>query len=232
MFHLDHFGLFTRNHSEATFRLSRETGLGSYDGGFFPNYGIGIRVMPLGGDTFLEIESLADFDVMKKELAQPTMMGQTLARRKETFLLWSFRTDTEEELEEFARVTGHKIDRELLNYENAQQMMNGDKNVVIEAPSAFVSVPLGMPNVYYWPDMSKHDSRYPVEARTGTKEAVGLSWIEVGGTPADLDDWFKGLTRAKDHAIRFNGLAHGLYAIGVNTTQGEVTIRRPSVNSD
>ncbi len=232
MFHLDHFSLITRNQSEATFRLSRETGLGSYDGGFFPKFGAGIRVIPLGEDVFLEIQSLVDLDVMKRELETPSFFGQVLMKRRETFLAWCFRTDTEAELEEFSRVTGHKIDREVLNYENAQQMMNGDKNVVIEAPNALECWPQGMPNVYWWPDMTKHDSRYPVEARTGDREPLGLAWVEVGGTEADFDAWFGGLTRAKDHPVRFNGGKHGLYALGVKTTKGEVTIRRPSLNDE
>jgi hypothetical protein len=232
MFHLDHFGIFARNHNESTFRLSRETGLGCYDGGYFPNYGVGIRIIPFGNDTFLEIQSLTDLDVIKKELASPGILGHALAKHREAFMLWSFRTDSEAELEEFSRVTGQEIDREVLNSENAQQMMNGDKIVVIEAPNALISAPLGMPNVYFWPDMSKHDSRYPVEIGTGRRTPQGLAWVEVGGTPEEFDGWFKGLTVAKDHPLRFNGRAPGLHAIGVKTDKGEVSIRRPTLLED
>src|SRR5580658_9395990 len=217
MFRLDHFALFAQNFYEATFKISQETGLGNYDGGYFPNYGAAIKIVPLGPDLFLEIEGLVDMAVIKRELANPTEFLQLGIRKRETFAGWCFRTDTEEELEAFAKVRGCQIDRNFLNIDNAQQMMNGDKNVVIMAPLAPDSWPKGMPNVYFWPDMSKHDARYPVQEGTGAKTPLGLAWVEVGGDAAQFDEWFGGLTTASDHPLRCNGKAPGLYALAVAT---------------
>ena len=228
MLQLDHFAMFSQNFYESTFRLSQETGLGNYDGGFFPNFGIGIKVVPLGPDLFLEIEGVIDFAVIKRELDNPASRLLGLLSKREAFSAYCFRTDTLEELEELAKVAGFEVGYDVLNEDNAQQMMNGEKNITIMAPLAGQAWPRGMPNVYYWPDMSKHDARYPVLEGTGRVTPLGLSWVEVGGTAADFEAWFGGYTKAKDHPLRFNGKTHGLYAIAVNTDQGEVVIRRPS----
>jgi len=231
MLQLDHFALFSHNLYRATFNVSQETGLGNYDGGFFPNYGIGIKVVPLGPDLFLEIESLIEYSAIKRlvESDEITLYTKALAH-PEVFYGWCFRTDTREELDELARVAGFTVDEVALNEEKCQQMMTGEKVVVVAAPRARDAWPLGMPNVYFWPDMSKHDGRFPATAGTGTVTPAGVAWIEVGGSAEDFEAWFGGYTKASDHPIRFNGKSLGLYAIAVKTEAGEVVIRRPSLN--
>jgi hypothetical protein len=87
-----------------------------------------------------------------------------------------------------------------------------------------------MPNVYWWPDITKHDGRYPVIPGTDRRIPSGLAWVEVGGTARQFEEWFGGYTQASDHPLRFNGKAPGLYALAVKTNDGEVVIRRPSLN--
>jgi len=229
MFHLDHFAMYSRNYARTTFQISQETGFGAFDGGFFPTYGLGIRIIPLGPDLFLEIESLIDWDVIRHALATDHPYIKVAMAHPEAFAGCCFRCDTLEELEEFAKRRGVEVNRTELGEANAQQMMNGDKNVVLMAPVATASWPAGMPNVYYWPDMSKHDSRYPVERGTQRIQPKGLAWVELGGTAEIFDDWFAGLTTAADHPVRFNGRAPGLYALAIDTDAGEVVIRRPSI---
>lgn len=239
---LDHFGLFSHNFYKSTFELSLETGLGNYDGGFFPNFGNGTKIVPLGPDLFLEIEGLVDFSIIKhiilseangtnKDNQDVMAFMRKLLAKPEAFFLWSFRVESEEEMSELTKATGWTVDRETLSEPNAQQMMSGEKVVVCSAPNAadFGRSP-GMPNVYLWPDMSKHDSRFPVIPETKKKTPTGISYVEVGGTEKLFDDWFCGFTTAKDHPIQFNGKAPGLYAIAVNTDAGEVVIRRPGIN--
>jgi hypothetical protein len=240
MLQLDHFAMFSHNFYKSTFNVSKETGLGNYDGGFFPNLGIGIKVVPLGPDLFLEIEGVIDYGVLKNviesELASASAppaeggMFKVFAKKPEFFSGWCFRTDTLEELEELARAAKWTVNHDFLNLTNAQQMMSGEKNVAIMAPLASDAWPFGMPNVYYWPDITKHDGRFPPIPETSRRVPTGLSWVEVGGTPKQFEDWFGGFTKASDHPLRFNGKPPGLYAIAVNTSDGEVVIRRPSLN--
>lgn len=232
MLHLDHIAIFSQNFYEATFNVSKETGLGNYDGGFFPTSGVGIKVIPLGNDTFLEVEGMVDIAIEKAMADTP--LGKSLFAKRVGFMGWAFRSESLEELEEVARLSGFgEVRTDVLDENGAQMMMNGEKVILPMAPPAFDSWPKGMPNVYYWPDMSKHDGRHPVEPRTGDgRTPLGIYWLEVGGTPADLEAWFKGMIKAKDYPLHFNGKAHGLYAAAINTTKGEVVIRRPSIFGD
>ncbi len=230
MLHLDHYDLFSKNIYEATFQISQETGLGNYDGGWFPRMGIGTKDIPLGGDQFLEVAGFVDIDKYT-QMAGISPFDKFLAH-KQAFFLWGMRTDSLEELEELARVCGWGVDREILDEEGAQTMMNGHKVVLIETPVGFEAPQRGMPEIYYWSDMTQHDSRFPIEKGTGDgREAQGVSWIELGGTAMQLESWFKGMLKAKDYPIHFNGKAPGLYAIAVATSKGEVVIRRPYVFS-
>jgi hypothetical protein len=227
MLHLDHYGMFSQNHYEATFQISKETGLGNYDGGWFPTFSVGVKVIPLGGDQFLEVEGFVD-TVMVKQLADAFPFDKFLAHRQ-VYTWWTLRTDSLEELEELARVCGWEVDREILGEAGAQQMMNGHKVVLIETPVGFEAVQRGMPQVYWWPDMSQHDARFPIAEGTGDgREPQGVAWIELGGTAEQLESWFKGMLKAKDYPIRFNGMTPGLHAIAVATSKGEVVIRRPN----
>jgi hypothetical protein len=93
-----------------------------------------------------------------------------------------------------------EVNHNVLDEKDAQQMMNGDMNIVVMAPTAYESRLRGMPNVYVWPDMNKHDARYSVTAGAGDGRIPrGPSWVEVGGTPVELEEWFGGLTKSDDH---------------------------------
>ncbi len=227
MLHMDHYDMIAQNFYEAAFKISQETGLGNFDGGWFPRMGVGTRMIPLGGDQFLEVAGFCDTEAFKQ--AGGAFPFDKMLAHKQAFFLWSFRTDSLEELEELARVCGWGVDREILNEEGAQILMNGKRGAaIVETPIGFEAVQRGMPEVYYWPDMSQHDSRLPIEKGTGDgRKPQGVSWIEVGGTADQLESWFKGMLRAKDYPIHFNGETPGIYAIAVATSKGEVVIRRP-----
>lgn len=227
MLHLDHYDMISQNFYETTFQISQETGLGNYDGGWFPRMGVGTKMIPLGGDQFLEVAGFVDTEMFK--LLGGAYPFDKMLSQRQAFFLWALRTDSLEELEELARVCGWGVDRDILNEGGAQMMMNGHKVVVVETPVGFEAVERGMPEVYWWPDMSQHDSRFPIAEGTGDgRVPQGVAWIEVGGTAEALESWFKGMLKAKDYPIHFNGNAPGLYAIAVATSKGEVVIRKPN----
>lgn len=50
-------------------------------------------------------------------------------------------------------------------------------------------------------------------AQHGTKTPLGLTWLELGGTEEEMNDYL-GMSAASLN-LRFNGGAHGLHAMGV-----------------
>ncbi|ATE66306.1 VOC family protein [Rhizorhabdus dicambivorans] len=229
MLKLDHFCLFAPNHYKAAFDLSAETGLRHYDGGFFPKAGIGTKIFPLAADLFIEVEGFVDMSIARALWRSKSSVASWL-NRPEFFAGWCFRAESEDELRAFADLRGISVDTTSLDADNAQQMMNGEKVILSLAPTAADAWPAGQPNVYFWPDMLKHDARYPTDPHTGRFDGQGLAWIEVGGTVENFDAYFCGMTTAAEHPIRFNGQSPGLYAVAVNTPAGEKVIRRPSIS--
>ena len=60
MIHIDHIAIGCTDLYEASDRMRKETGLGFYDGGWFPPAGIANKIFPLGGQTYMEIESVVN----------------------------------------------------------------------------------------------------------------------------------------------------------------------------
>lgn len=227
MIHFDHICLAARNVYEATFRLSAETGLGNYDGGFFPKYGLGHKVVPLAQDIYIEVESVVDH----MELRNGNPVAALYARQTEEgdrFLGWCLRADTMEEMERFAAHHGTTVDTKTLGADTARQMMNGNRGLALQTPSALVAWPQGKPNLYYKPPGSAHPAAHPVEPGTGRREGRGLAWIEIGEARGELVAWLGDLVDPDSFPfeVRYNGMAPGLHAVGVKTSDGVIEIRR------
>lgn len=230
MISFDHVCLAAQNVYEATFRLSRVTGIGNYDGGWFPLFGLGHKVVSLADDIYIEVEGIVDHMVLKsghphaKFFEEQTLTG-------DRFVAWCLRTDSMEELERFAAHHGTVVDTNTLSPESARQMMNGRRGTGVQAPRAMSAWPIGKPNLYYKADLSGHAASLPPEPGTGTVRGQGLEWIEVGETESELTQWLGGLIHPSKFPfeVRYNGRTSGLYALGVKTDAGSVTIRRDSV---
>ena len=230
MIHFDHICLVAQNVYEATFRMSKETGLGNYDGGFFPKYGLGHKVIPLADDIFIEVESVVDHMALRngnpvaKLYEAQTMEG-------DRFLGWCLRADTMEEMHKFAAHHGVTVDEKTLSVDTARQMMNGNRGVALQTPSALSAWPQGKPNLYFKPPGSVHAASLPVEPGTGRVKGQGLAWIEVGESEKELSAWLGDLVAPSSFPfqVRYNGKSSGLHALGVKTSAGIVEIRRPSV---
>jgi hypothetical protein len=189
MIHFDHVCLVAPNVYESTFRLSQETGLGNYDGGFFPLYGIGHRVVPLAPDIYIEVESVID--------RRPLSQGQPLAafmdrqsREGDRFVGWCLRTDSREELEAFAAHHGTSIDEATTGRDAGRQMMDGTRGFALQAPSATTAWPKGKPNLYYKPgEPGRHAGSLPVVPGSGRVVGQGLEWIEIGEDQSAFAAW-------------------------------------------
>ena len=230
MIHFDHVCMASPNVYESTFRLSQETGLGNYDGGFFPMYGIGHRVIPLAPDIYIEVESVID--------QRPVRQGQPLAvfmdhqaRAGDCFLGWCLRSDTLDELEAFAAHHGTTVDPNTTGKTFGRQMMDGSRGFALQAPSATVAWPMGKPNLYFKPGDGPHTASLPVVPGSGSVVGRGLAWIEIGESRSAFQAWLGDVASPSDFPfeIRYNGGTPGLYGLGVLTDQGVVDIRKPPV---
>jgi hypothetical protein len=216
MIHVDHVCLGTRNLWEGTERLRTETGLGFYEGGWFPKLGLANKIFPTGGDTYIEVESVVD--VHEYENGNPAArFFRDKCRDGDVFIGWCARVDSREELEQLAKRLGSDVFETGL-----RQRADGVLGVAVRTPETIPCWKVGLPNFFYVADITMHPSR--MSTQHGTKTPLGLSWLELGGTAEEMNDHL-GMSAASLN-LRFNGGAHGLHAMGVNTNAGEVEIRR------
>ncbi|MCR5857510.1 VOC family protein [Mesorhizobium sp. J428] len=216
MIHIDHVCLGTQNVYEGSYRLMQETGLGCYEGGWFPKLGLANRIFPTGGDTYIEVESAIDIHAYER--------GNPAARffhdqciEGDVFIGWCARVDTRDEIEAIAKRLGSDVVESGL-----RQRPDGALGVAVRTPDTIPCWEAGLPNFFYVIDPSKHPGRG--QAQFGTVRPTGISWLEVGGTEEAMSD-FLGM-RASDLGLRFNGRAHGLHAMGIASDAGEIVVRR------
>jgi len=219
MIRLDHFALHGHNHYESASRLRAETGFGFYDGGTLGQANAN-KIVPLGGSNYIEVVGFVD----PYKLKDPTPQTKWLYDMMESgdhFGGLCLRVDTQAELETLAAKHGWEINQ------GGRMRTSGIFLPWMSTPKES-PWPKGLPNVYFWPDMSTHPSGQPIEPAPGLTRPLGVSWVEVGGSEADMQAWL-GLPLT-EIPFKYNRKAHGLYAIAVKTAKGEVVIRRKSVS--
>ncbi|MDS7594162.1 VOC family protein [Agrobacterium tumefaciens] len=216
MMHFDHVCLGTRNLWEGAERLKSETGLGFYEGGWFPKLGLANKIFPTGGDTYIEVESVVDVHEYENG-NQAARFFRDKCRDGDVFIGWCARVDSRAELEQVAKRLGADVFETGL-----RQRPDGVLGVAVRTPETIPCWAVGLPNFFFPTDMTKHPSRMPTQY--GTKTARGVTWVELGGTEEEMSDYLG--VHASSLNLRFNGAEHGLHAMGVATTEGEIVIRR------
>ncbi|UXN66648.1 VOC family protein (plasmid) [Phyllobacterium sp. A18/5-2] len=220
MIHVDHVCLGTRNVFEGAQRLREETGLGCYEGGWFPRLGLANKIFPTGNDTYIEVESVVD--VHEYENGNPAArFFREKCKDGDVFIGWCARVDTKQELEDLAKRLGSQVIESTL-----RQRPDGMMGVAVRTPETIPCWGVGLPNFFLVTDMAKHPSR--VTPQYGTKTATGINWLELGGSEEEMSDYLG--VNASTLNLSFNGLAHGLHAMSVMTTDGEVVIRRDVIS--
>jgi Glyoxalase-like domain len=218
MIEIDHICLGVRNIYKAAHRLREETGLGNYDGGWFPEFGLANRIVPLGGDVYIEIEGVVDAYALHQN--NPTAKwfdGQVSAG--DVFIGWCARVTTRTELDAIAKRLGASVIDTVLRVRP-----DGSSRPSFRVPDTAQCWNVGRPNFFYTPDMAFHASRQPIGPGPGITPR-GLAWMEIGGSSEDMSEWLG--VPAESLGLRCNGQAAGLYAIGIKTDAGEIEIRRP-----
>ncbi|NYD69685.1 VOC family protein [Herbiconiux flava] len=224
MIALDHIAVWSENLYRTTIELSRLTGIGSADGGWFPGLGLGQKIISLGGGVYLEIESIVDHAMILErhpvalELERQTSAGDCFAGL-------CLRSDDLAEIESFARHRGVTLSSEIAGGKSL--MVPGQKRgKAAHAPDFLNSWLIGKPNIYLVSDLASHSSVLEPQPGTGDVVGLGVTSLELGGSAEDLDDWLGALDPDElGVELRFNGLADGLYAVGFDSTAGPQEIR-------
>jgi len=223
--HLDHYQLSTRNIYVSAQKLREETGLSFYDGGFFPDAGIANKIFPLGEGTYIEVEGVVDAGaIAMKPDGTPVSPGARgfydRTADGECFSLLSMRVDTLDELKEIADRHKSVISQSAV----VRVRPNGPPVQAYSTPAG--AGKQGRVNWYCHENrINMHPSGQPVFPWPKVVEPKGIAWLEVGGTEKDMTDWLG--VPASNFPYRYNGKAHGLYAIAVKSDKGEIVIRRP-----
>ena len=219
---ISHVCLGAQNLYEAAYRLREETGLESYDGGWF-RAGMAVRFVPVGDDQFIEVESLIDprmaerirgaeyFGDFPDYLRSATVHGDAL-------IGWCVRVNSAGELEQIARRLGrHGIGPR----RGSSIRPDGRQRSGFAFPPSSETWPRGVPTVVFYPDP---------EDRPGAGQAAhrvapsGIAWLELGGDEAEVRDF---LGPEGEHLpLRFVGGAAGVRAVAIATDDGEIVIRR------
>jgi hypothetical protein len=221
MIQIDHICIGVKNVYEGSQRLRDETGLGNYEGGWFRELGLANRIVPLGDDTYIEVEGVIDiFKIEERNKAAVWFRDKVAAG--DVFIGWCARATTRAEIEAIAKRLGEDIIEGRL-----RTRPDGSSPVSIRVPETTKCWDVGLPNFFYRPDLSRHPSRLPIEPGSGVKP-YGIAWMELGGSAEAMSDWL-GIP-ASSLPLRFNGRAPGLYALAVKTERGEVIIRLPAIN--
>jgi hypothetical protein len=222
MIEIDHICLGVKNVYEGSQRLREETGLGNYEGGWFPELGLANRIVPLGDDTYIEVESVVDvFKVEEGNRAALWFRDQTAAG--DVFIGWCARATSRVEMGAIAKRLGSEIIEG-----NLRTRPDGSCPLAVRVPDTATCWAAGLPNFFYTEDMARHPGRVPIAPGPGIRPH-GIAWMELGGSAEAMSDWLG--IRASSLPLRFNGKTPGLYALAVKTERGEVVIRRRPINS-
>jgi hypothetical protein len=219
--HIDHIGIGTRNLYEAAFRLRAETGLGFYDGGLSGGVTASM-IFPLGGVNYIQMSALVDPKVLEDPKNTAAIDRYKQVKDADRFTGVELRADTMDDLKKIADAHGGKLT------DLAMARLQLDGSWVHVAGVAIPNVPKGMPGWNVFLDMNTHPSGHPVEPAPGLVKPLGISWVEVGGTEADLSKWIG--EPAASLGFRFNGKPTGIYGFGVKTEKGEIVIRRKALD--
>lgn len=224
MIALDHIAIWSRNLYRTTIDLSRLTGIGSADGGYFPGLGLGQKIISLGGGVYLEIESIVDHSM----IAEGHPVAREVERRTaggDCFAGLCLRSDDLAEIEAFALHRGVEVAAEIAG---GKELMvpRQKRGKAAHAPDFLHSWLLGRPNVYLVESLDHHSSVIATQPGTGDVVGLGVTSLELGGTEAGLRAWLGDLDPdALGVDLVFNGRADGLYAVGFDSTAGPQTIR-------
>lgn len=221
MAEISHVCLGAQNVYEAAHRLREETGLASYDGGWF-TAGMAVRFVPLGNRQFLEIESLIDPRMAARSRAAeyfgdfPAYLERATAAG-DALIGWCVRVDDMDEMCRLAARLGHDVGP----LRGSSIRPDGRQRHGHAFPPSSWSWPRGLPTFVHYPDPADHASAGTADHRVAP---AGVAWLELGGDEREIGAWLG--PEGAHLPLRFAGGAPGIRALAVATPGGELIIRR------
>lgn len=197
-----------RDLDEAARRIRFELGLDSYRGGEHTGIGTANRVIPLGGDQYVELMSVVD-----EATAAQNLVGQRVLEwiaDGEGLRAWCLATDDIGVIAARLGLDPSPWTRVRTDGEELRWLLVGVERAMGD-PS--------LPFFIQWESPAEtHPSRRAVEH---TVEPVGISWLEVGGDPDRIAEW----TGRADLPVRVVTEDEGPRALGIATADGELVLR-------
>jgi len=223
MARLSHVCLGVQNLYEAAHRLREETGLNNYDGGWF-SAGMANRIVPVGNDQYIEVESLIDQRMAERSKGAPYFQDfvdylHASTEHGDALIGWCIRAQDLDELKQIGRRVGFDLPEEPYN---GRVRPDGKVLKAYGAPPSAEMWPQGMPNFLYYPEPDTAPALTPVEHRGFAPQ--GIAWLELGGDEQKIRDWLG--PEASDLPLRFVDGAPGIRAVGIATDNGEIVVRR------
>ncbi|WP_158566669.1 VOC family protein [Actinomadura craniellae] len=223
VYDLDHCTLGVRHLYASAERLRTETGLRSHEGGWLDTMPTAHRTIPLPGDAYVNVESVIDHhaDLPPGVDAFRTWFEQT-TRRGDHWMTWNLRARSRADLEDVARRFGGEV----VTAPGARRPDGTTTTTVMAPGNAAVTWARGLPNWYFHPDLEQHPARRA--PLTHERPLHEISWLEVGGDPAHLEEHI-GTETFTALPLRFVDGPAGLYGVGLTTHDGEeIALRAPS----
>jgi Glyoxalase-like domain len=220
---ISHVCLGVQNLYEAAHRLREETGLASYDGGWF-RAGMANRIVPVGSDQYIEVESLIDPRMAEREKGAEYFLDFTdyLHRATEdgdALIGWAMRTDSLHELRAVADRLGFEVgDRP----RRGRIRPDGSQLESYAGPPSARVWPRGLPIFQYRPDPAQGPGKLAAEHRG--VEPRGFAWLEIGGDERVVREWLG--PEGADAPVRLVGGEPGVRAVAVATDDGAVVVGR------
>ena len=220
---ISHVCLGAQNLYEAAYRLREETGLESYDGGWF-RAGMANRIVPVGNDQYIEVESLIDPRMAERSKGAEYFLDFADYLRRAThegdaLIGWCLRTDTLDELRGVARRLRFDVPD---GPRRGRIRPDGSQLQSYAGPPSARVWPRGLPIYQYRPQPEQAPGL--VEVRHRGVRPRGIACLEVGGDEQEVRDWLG--PEGAGVPVRLVGGKPGVRAIRVATDDGDIVIRR------
>jgi hypothetical protein len=229
---IDHVCIATRNLYQGADNLREETGLDTYDAGWFTGRGMAQRVAPLGRFTFIEINSVIDLDEAKRHFYSKWYEAVLSdAGREDRFIGFEIAVDTVDELQAIADRLNLSIASAGEHHGDVEvswdhRLPSGRRLDNLNVPNdRNHQWPHGRPMFMLWKDKAGgHPDTIPEAATVAHRvHPSGIAWVEVGDE-ALTRPWVGPEGDQLD--IRYVDAPAGLYAVGIRTDNGEIVVRR------
>jgi hypothetical protein len=211
---IDHVLLACRNLYVTADEFRDQTGLNFYEGGYFKGFGIAQKLVPLGNQQYLEIESVVD--PQEAEECQWDIARSMMSMTRRVPRLFSMYILTDHFEEQVARNGSEPF--HVVRTKPDGSLLEG-----YIAPATEIAYKDELPIFQSRGGMSDHPADTPVDHRV---EPNGIAWMELGGPEERIRSWIG--DEFNTLPLRFAGDEPGIRALAIKLKHGGEFVLRPS----